>query len=161
MACCHQGLSRWTDVNFVIKRVLWHSPSSNFIASAQDINLQIHLEMNSWKFRLLTHWGRVTHIWVGNLTTIVSDNGLSPGRCQALIPTNAGIPLIEPLATNFNEILIEMHIFSFKENPLQNVVWKLAAILSRPQCVKVVALPPGTSQSSQCSTACVMLQNSH
>ena len=28
----------------------------------------------------LTHWGRVTHICVGNLTIIVSDNGLSPGR---------------------------------------------------------------------------------
>ena len=30
----------------------------------------------------LTHWGPVTHIFVGNLTIIGSDNGLSPGRCQ-------------------------------------------------------------------------------
>ena len=29
---------------------------------------------------LLTHWGRVTHICVNELTTIGSDNGLSPGR---------------------------------------------------------------------------------
>ena len=28
---------------------------------------------------LLTHWGRATHIYVGKLTTIGSDNGLSPG----------------------------------------------------------------------------------
>ena len=28
----------------------------------------------------LNHWGRVTHICVGNLTIIGSDNGLSPGR---------------------------------------------------------------------------------
>ena len=34
---------------------------------------------------LLTHWGRVTHICVSNLTIIGSDNGLSPGRRQAII----------------------------------------------------------------------------
>ena len=44
----------------------------------------------------LTHWGRVTHICVGNLTIIGSDNGLSPGRRQAIILTNAGILLIGP-----------------------------------------------------------------
>ena len=33
----------------------------------------------------LTHWGRVTHICVGQLTIIGSDNGLSPGRRQANI----------------------------------------------------------------------------
>ena len=29
---------------------------------------------------MLTHWGRVTHICVGILTIIGSDNGLSSGR---------------------------------------------------------------------------------
>ena len=53
----------------------------------------------------LTHRGRVTHICVGNLTIIGSDNGLSPGRCQAIIRTNAWILLIGPLGTNFSEIL--------------------------------------------------------
>ena len=38
--------------------------------------------------------------------TIGSDNGLSPGRRQAIIWTNVGILLIEPLGTNFSEILI-------------------------------------------------------
>ena len=33
----------------------------------------------------LTHWGWVTHICVGKLTIIWSDNGLSPGRHQAII----------------------------------------------------------------------------
>ena len=61
----------------------------------------------------LTHWGRVTHICVGNLTTISSDNGLSPGRHQAIIWTNAGVLLIGPLATNFSEILIEILTFLF------------------------------------------------
>ena len=38
---------------------------------------------------------------------IGSDDGLSPGRRQAIIWTNAGIVLIRPLGTNFNEILTE------------------------------------------------------
>ena len=42
----------------------------------------------------LTHWGRMTHICVSTLTIISSDNGLSPGRRQAIIWTNAWIMLI-------------------------------------------------------------------
>ena len=52
----------------------------------------------------LTHWGRVTHICVSKLTIIDSDNGLSPGRRQAIIWTNAGILLIRPSGTNFSKI---------------------------------------------------------
>ena len=44
----------------------------------------------------LTHWGRVTHICVNDLTIIGSANGLSPGRRQAIIRTNAGILLFRP-----------------------------------------------------------------
>ena len=33
---------------------------------------------------ILSHWGRGTHICVNKLTIIGSDNGLSPGRCQAI-----------------------------------------------------------------------------
>ena len=50
----------------------------------------------SWDLSL-THWGRVTHICVGKLTNIDSDNGLSPERRQAIIWTNVGILLIGPL----------------------------------------------------------------
>ena len=57
-------------------------------------------------FLSLTHWGRVTHICVSNPTITGSDNGLSPGRPQAIIWTNAGILLIRPLGTNFSEILM-------------------------------------------------------
>ena len=49
-------------------------------------------------FHFLTYWGRV-HICVGNLTIIDSNNGLSPGRHQAIILTNAGISLFGPLET--------------------------------------------------------------
>ena len=63
----------------------------------------------------LTHRGRVTHICVSKVTIIVSDNGLSPGRRQAIIWNNAGILLIGTLGTNFSEILIEILTFSFKK----------------------------------------------
>ena len=79
---------------------------------------------------LLTHWGRVTHICVGKITIIDSDNGLSPGRRQAIIWTNAGILLIGPLGTNFNEILIGIQTFSFKTRHL-----KMLSAKWRPFCL--------------------------
>ena len=63
---------------------------------------------------VLTPWGRVTHICVGNLIIIGSDNGSSPGWRQAIIWTNAGILLIGPLGTSFREILNGIQTFSFK-----------------------------------------------
>ena len=79
------------------------------------------------KFRFLTHWGRVTHICVSKLSIIGSDNGLSPGRRQAIIWTNAGILLIRTLGTNFSEILCEIHSFSFSKMHLKmsSAKWRL------------------------------------
>ena len=86
----------------------------------------------------LTHWGRVTNICVGNLTIIGSDNGLSPGRRQAIIWTNAGILLIGPLRTNFSEILIGIHMFSSKKMHL-----KISSAKWRPFCLGLnVLIPP-------------------
>ena len=67
----------------------------------------------------LTHWGRERHICVSKLTIIGSNNGLSPGRRQAIIWTNAGILLIRPLGTNFNEMLVEIRTFSFMKMRLK------------------------------------------
>ena len=72
---------------------------------------------------MISYWGRVTLICVGNLTIIVSYKGFSPGRCQAIIWPNAGMLLIWPWETKFNEISIKIHTFSFFR--------KMAAILSR------------------------------
>ena len=75
-----------------------------------------------------------------------SDNGLSPGRCQAIIWTNAGILLIGPLGANFGEILIEILTFWFKN--MRFKVSSVAAILSRPQLVnnKPVLIPTSLSE---------------
>ena len=85
----------------------------------------------------LTHWGRVTHISVSKLTIIDSDNGLSPGQCQAIIWTNAGILLIRPsgLGTNFSEILIEIHTFSFKK-----IRFNVSSVKWRPFCISLNVL---------------------
>ena len=96
--------------------ILWWSPRPNFA-----FNVPVYR---------LTHWGRVTHICVGKLTIIGSDNGLSPGRRQAIIWTNAGKLLFGPPGTNFNEILIEIHIFSFKKIDL-----KMSSSKWRPFCL--------------------------
>ena len=61
----------------------------------------------------------MTHIRVSKLNIISSDNGLSPGQCQAIILINAGILLTGPLGTNFSEISIWIYIFSFKKMPLK------------------------------------------
>ena len=82
----------------------------------------------------LTHWGPVTHIRVGELTIIVSDNGLSPGRRQAIIWTNAGMLLIGPLGTNFSEILIKIHTFSFKKMYLKCRLENGGHFVSAPMC---------------------------
>ena len=80
--------------------------------------------------RRLTHWGQVTHICVGNLTIIASDNGWSPGRRRAIIWTDAGILLIRPLGTNFNKMLIKILTFSFMKMRLKVMFWKW-----RPLCL--------------------------
>ena len=71
----------------------------------------------------------MTHICNGKITTIGSDNGLLPGRHQAIIWTNDGILLIWPLGTNFNEILIGIQTLSFKKMHL-----KMASAKWRPFC---------------------------
>ena len=80
----------------------------------------------------MTHWGRVTHICIGNLTISGSDNGLSPGQCQAIIWTNDGILLIGPLRTNFSEILIQILTFSFKKMHV-----KVLSAKRRPFCLSL------------------------
>ena len=113
------------------------------IYEAWYFSLQIQATHNwsirVWQCNPLTHWGRVMHICIGKLTINGPDNGLSPGRRQAIIWTNAGILLIWPLGTNFSEILIEINTFSFTKNAFENVVCEMPSILSRPQCVKLSA----------------------
>ena len=85
--------------------------------------------------RKLTHWGRVKHICACRLTITGSDNGLSPGRRQAIIWTNAGILLLGPLGTNVSENSIEILTFSFTKMRL-----KVSSAKWRPFCLGLNAL---------------------
>ena len=86
----------------------------------------------------LTHWGRVTHICVSIIAIIGSDNGLSPGRRQAITWTNVGILLIGRLGTNFSEIFIEIHTFSSEQIHL-----KMTSGKWRPFCLCLNVLSMG------------------
>ena len=82
----------------------------------------------------------MTHICVGNLTIISSDNGLSPGRRQAIIYTSAGILLIGPVGTNFNEIVIGIQTVSVKKTHL-----KMSSGKWRPLCLGLNVLKHDTN----------------
>ena len=84
-----------------------------------DIRPLCDTNHHSKTFARLTHWGRATHICVGKLTIIGSDNGLSPGRRQAIIWTSAGILLVGLLGTNFSEFQSEFKHFHSRKS-----IWK-------------------------------------
>ena len=119
-------LMPWLPVCQVIRTILIMSLYKHRLSLFNDENAST-----------LTHWGRVTHICVVKLTTIGSDNGLLPGRRQAIIWTNAGILLIRPLGANFSEILIGVQTFSFKKMEL-----KMSSAKWRPFCLGLNELTP-------------------
>ena len=59
----------------------------------------------------LTHWGRVTHICVGKPIIIGSDNGLSPGRRQAIIWTKVGAKYFSKY---LSQVQVLFHICKYK-----------------------------------------------
>ena len=88
--------------------------------------IQKKLALVCVNYLLTWQWGRVMHICVSEITIIGSVDGLSPGRCQAIIWTNAVILLIRALGTNFSEILSEIHTFPFTKMHLKmsSVKWR-------------------------------------
>ena len=89
---------------------------------------------------VLTHWGRMTHIYVGKLTFISSDNGLSPGRRQAIIWTNAGLLSIGPLRTYVSGNLIKIQQLS-----LEKMHVKMSSAKWRPSCLGLNVLMAASS----------------
>ena len=80
---------------------------------------------------LLTYWGRVTHICVGDITIIRSDNGLSPVRHQAIIGN-----IVNSILRNKIQLIFTRNSYIFiHEQTFKSVVWEMASIFSQPQCV--------------------------
>ena len=65
-----------------------------------------------------------SYICVSKLNIIGSDNGLSPCWCQTVIWKSAEIVLISPSGTNFCEMLIAIHTFSFKTKKMLFAKWQ-------------------------------------
>ena len=85
--------------------------------------------------RKLIHWSRVTHICIGNLTIIGSNNVLVPGRRQAIISTIDGTLLMGQLGIYLCDILIKIQIFGVKKAHLKMSAakWQTFCLILRPQ----------------------------
>ena len=128
----------WTNAGILLIGPLW----TNFREIVIELHTfsfkKMHFKMLSgkcWPFCLglnhvLTHWGRETHICVGKLTIIASDNGLSPDWRQAIIWTNVGLLSIGPLRTYFSENLIKIQQFSLNKKHM-----KMSSAKWRPSCL--------------------------
>ena len=77
----------------------------------------------------LTRWGRVTHICVGNIGHYWSAPSHYLNQCWNIVNWTLG----NKLQWNFNR---NSNIF-IQENAFERVVCEMAAILSRPQWVKI------------------------
>ena len=127
------AMNDWNELKKLkhLRRELWQNPLPWF---------PVWFVLSSWAMRYdelcdkLTHWGRVTHICISNLTIISSDNGLSPGWRQAITWTNAGILLIGALETNVSEILIKICTFSLKKMVLKMSSGKWWPFISASMC---------------------------
>ena len=132
---------------FTVKSDPWYSPGKILQKMLMNYVFRYYISRFTTIFPkrqlVKTHWGRVTHIRVLKLTITGSDNGLSPGRRQAIFWTNPGILLIGPLGSNFSEILIGIQTFSFKKMHL-----KISSAKWRPFCLGLNVL---TSHSSKVS----------
>ena len=127
----HQAII-WTNAGILIIQTL----RTNLTEILSEIHTfsfkKMHFKVPSVMCRLFcSSFNDLTH-WVSNLTIIGSDNGLSPGRHQAIIWTNAGILIIQTLRTNLTEILSEIHTFSFKKMHL-----KMLSAKWRPFCLSL------------------------
>ena len=118
------------NIPALVQIMAWRRSGDKPLPEPMMAGLQTHICVTLPQWVGLTHWGRVTHICVSKLTTFGSDNGLSPGRRQAIIRINAGILLHQTLGTNFSEILREIYTFSFKKMHL-----KMSSGKCRPSCL--------------------------
>ena len=100
------------------------------------ITIMIYVSTSHLYVNNLTHLGRATHLCVGKLAIIGSDNGLLPGWHHAIIWTSAGILLIGPLETNFNEILFRIQAFVYKKMHLKMLPAEFCPICLRLNVLK-------------------------
>ena len=120
--CCGYTLTDFPIFIRLTSLALWQSNDCPSASKATLMNMDTYF---MWiQYEWLHNHNKAKHnktvciflgiycICVSELTTIGSGNGLSPGRRQTIIWTNDGILLIEPLGTNFSEILFGTFSFN-------------------------------------------------
>ena len=92
--CCVGYMCIWWNDLFLHQDANEISNIKNISWILREFPLTILFYRVSWiiikQWFKLTHWGRVTHIYVSKLTIIDSDNGFALMRCQAIIWINDG-----------------------------------------------------------------------
>ena len=103
-----------------------------------EVVIRLSIGLIWWKTKQsveVFYWGRVTHICVGKMIIIGSDNGLLPDRRQAIIWTNPGLLSIGPLRTYYSENLIKIQPFSLKKMHV-----KTSSAKWRPSCLGLIVV---------------------
>ena len=107
----------------------------HFIGKISVVSFSPQCSFRNDELCKLTHWGRVTHIcvvelghhWFRQWLVVCSAPKNYPNQCWIIVNWT----LENKLQWNLNRYL---WIF-IQENSFENVVWKMAAIFCRPQCV--------------------------
>ena len=134
---------RINNMPALVQIMAWCRPGDKPLSEPMMVSLLTHNaslglnELMCWRpgrLQLRRYISGVTNICVSILTTIASNNGLSHGRRQAIIWTNAVI--VNWTDGNRLQWNINRNPFMFiQENTFEYVVWKMASILSPLQCV--------------------------
>ena len=123
MQALHSSIKKWT----IIWWILYIGAINAFVTfdklsmfySVLFVQWMILSCLNIGMFSIIFFYHRqyygILGLCVSKLTIIGSDSSLSSGQRQAIIWTNVEILIIGPLGTNVNEILMEIHTFSFKK----------------------------------------------
>ena len=111
------------DLN-VLALAHWHTRCYSYKPKMCDKNANMSSTSN-----ILTHWGRVTHICVSELTIIGAWS--APSHCL-----NQCWNIVNWIPRNKIQWNVSRNSYIFiQENPFENVIWKMATTLSRTQCV--------------------------
>ena len=168
--CQNKETTSWIYTGFITKIVvlpnqdglltdLWKFKSDwRTLLIVVAIKSSVHLWWLIWVFSatppqlsnpsdLPCYRGQVTHICVSKLTILGSNTGLSPGRPSHYL--NQWWNIVNWTLENKFQWNVNRNAYIFiQENAPENVVWKMAAILSRPQYVNMVKFSPKYPQQA-------------
>ena len=110
-------------------------PFWKFLSIYMDFNMEISWSPCLFEYVLLNPLRPSDAYMHKKITSIGSDNGLSPGGRQAIIWTN----IVNSNLRNKHQSNLERNLF-IQENAFENVVYEMVPILSWPQYVNRLPL---------------------